>query len=57
MVGTGQANIEPGLANEGELLFRMTTVADVTGHLVLNIVLTAEVRQVLYAWLDVEDDT
>ncbi len=57
MVGTGQANIELGLSNEGELLFRMTIVADATGHLAMNMVLTAEVRQALYAWLGIEEDT
>ncbi|MBP8973675.1 MAG: hypothetical protein KBH93_07340 [Anaerolineae bacterium] len=57
MVGTGQATLELGLSNEGELLFRMTIVADATGHLAMNLVLTSEVRQALFAWLDVEDDT
>lgn len=57
MVGTGQANIELGLSNEGELLFRMTIVADATGHLAMNMVLTTEVRQALFAWLGIEEDT
>jgi hypothetical protein len=56
MVGTGQANIELGLSNEGELLFRMTIVADATGHLAMNMVLTTEVRQALFAWLGIAED-
>jgi hypothetical protein len=57
MIGTGQANIELGLSNDGELLFRLTIVADATGHLAMNLVLTAEVRRALYAWLGVEEDS
>lgn len=57
VVGTGQANLELGLSNEGELLFRVTIVADATGYLAMNMVLTSEVRQALLAWLAIADDT
>lgn len=56
MVGTGQANIELGLSRDGELLFRPTLVTDATGHLAVNLVLTPEARQELFAWLEIAQD-
>lgn len=54
MVGTGQAHLELGLSNDGELLVRPVIVADATGHFAMNLVLTPDVRQQLYHWLGVE---
>lgn len=53
MVGTGQAHLELGLSSEGELLVRTAIVADATGHLAMNMVLTPEARERLYEWLEV----
>lgn len=53
MVGTGQAHLELGLSTEGELLVRATIVADATGHIALNMVLSPDARAQLYAWLEV----
>ncbi len=53
MVGTGHANIELGLADSGELLFRPTIIADATGYFAVNIVLAAPVREALFAWLGI----
>lgn len=57
MVGTGQAHIELGLAISGELLLRATIVADATGHIAMNVILTSDVRARLYEWLGVENET
>lgn len=57
MVGTGQAHLELGLSSEGELLVRTAIVADATGHLAMNMVLTPEARERLYAWLEVPPPT
>jgi hypothetical protein len=57
MVGTGQAHIELGLAISGELLLRATIVADATGHIAMNVILTSDVRAKLYEWLGVENET
>lgn len=57
MVGTGQANIELGLSQEGELLFRPTLVSDATGHLAVNLVLTPDARQALFTWLGIAQET
>ena len=54
MVGTGQANIELGLSTAGELLFRMTIIADATGHWAINLVLASDVRVRLFEWLGVQ---
>ena len=53
MVGTGQAHLELGLSSAGELLVRTTIVADATGHLAMNMVLTPEARERLFEWLEV----
>jgi hypothetical protein len=53
MVGTGQAHLELGLSSAGELLVRTTIVADATGHLAMNMVLTSEARERLFEWLEV----
>jgi hypothetical protein len=57
MVGTGQSNVELGLSTAGELLFRMTIVADATGHWAMNLVLVPDVRVRLYEWLGVQHST
>lgn len=53
MFGTGQAQIELGLSREGELLFRTVIVADATGHLAVNMILTPGARARLFEWLGV----
>jgi hypothetical protein len=55
-VGTGQAHIELGLATSGELLLRTTIVADATGHVAMNMILSSEVRAQLFAWLGIENE-
>lgn len=52
-VGTGQAYVAVGLSSEDELLMRLTIVADATGHVSLNVALTAQAKQALYEWLEV----
>jgi hypothetical protein len=52
-VGTGQAYVAVGLSAEDELLMRLTIVADATGHVSLNVALTAHAKQSLYDWLEV----
>ena len=56
MVGTGQAQLELGLSDAGELLVRTTIVADATGHFSMNMVLTSEARQQLFDWLAVSSE-
>ena len=56
MVGTGQAHIELGLATTGELLIRTTIVADATGHIAMNLILTPDARAQLVAWLGIEKE-
>jgi hypothetical protein len=53
MVGTSQAQIELGLSQDGELLFRPVIVADATGYLAVNLILTPEARARLFEWLGV----
>lgn len=53
-VGTGQAYLALGLQTDGDLVLRPTIVADATGHVVFNLLLTASVREELFAWLPVE---
>lgn len=53
MVGTGQAHLELGLSSSGELLVRTAIVADATGHLAMNMVLTSDAREKLFEWLEV----
>lgn len=50
-VGTAQAYIAVGLSADGGLLVRPTIVADATGHLSFNLILTPEVRKALFKWL------
>jgi len=52
-VGTGQAHLELGLSTEGELLLRTAIVADATGHIAINLVLTPQARARLFEWLEV----
>lgn len=53
-VGTGQAYLALGLQSEGELVVRPTIVADATGHLTMNFLLTDAVRRELLKWLNIE---
>lgn len=53
LVGTGQAHLELGLTDQGELIIRATIVADATGHVAMNTVLTSHVREILFQWLDI----
>lgn len=55
-VGTGQAFLALGSQTGGELILRPTIVADATGHLSFNLLLTVPVRQALYEWMPVEGD-
>ena len=54
-VGTGQAYLALGLQEDGALVLRPTIVADATGHVVFNLLLTTAVRKELFAWLPVEE--
>ena len=54
MVGTGQAHLELGLSNKGELLIRSAIVADATGHFAVNAIMDAEPAAELMKWLGVE---
>lgn len=53
-VGTGQAYLALGLQADGALVMRPTIVADATGHLTFNLLLTRQARQALFEWLPVE---
>jgi hypothetical protein len=53
-VGTGQAYLSMGLQEDGSLVLRPTIVADATGHISFNLVLTNGVRQTFFDWLPVE---
>lgn len=53
-VGTGQAYIALGLRDDGCLVIRPTIVADATGHLCFNLLLSSDVRQALFDWLPVD---
>lgn len=53
-IGTGQAYIGMGLQEDGQLVLRPTIVADATGHMTFNLVLTTTVRQTLFDWLPVD---
>lgn len=52
-VGTAQAYLAVGLAANGVLILRPTIVADATGHLSFNLILTDEVRRQLFEWLGI----
>jgi hypothetical protein len=54
-VGTGQAYLAVGLLENGSLVMRPTIVADATGHLCFNLLLTDSVRQAVYDWLPVSE--
>jgi len=53
-IGTGQAYIAMGLHTEGQLVMRPTIVADATGHITFNLILTDNAREMLFQWLPVE---
>jgi hypothetical protein len=54
-VGTGQAYLALGLQDDGTLVMRPTIVADATGHICLNLLLTSETREAIMDWLSVKD--
>ncbi len=54
-VGTGQAYVAFGLQSDGSLVVRPTIVADATGLMAFNLLLTDEVRQQLFDWLPAEE--
>ncbi len=56
-VGTGEAYISLGLAGDGSLLLRPTIVADATGHLTFNLILTDAARAKLFEWLPVTPES
>lgn len=53
-VGTGQAYLALGLRDDGGLVVRPTLVADATGLLAFNLLISPEARQKLYEWLPAE---
>lgn len=55
-VGTGQAYLSLGLQQEGSLVIRPTIVADATGHVSFNLILTDAVRRAVFEWLPVGAD-
>lgn len=55
-VGTGEAYIALGLQSDGTLLMRPTLVADATGHLCFNLMLTPASRSTLYSWFGVVNE-
>lgn len=50
-VGTGQAYLAVGLKPDGTLLLRPTIVADATGHMGFNLLLSDSARKQLFDWL------
>jgi hypothetical protein len=54
-VGTGQAYLAIGLHENGNLVMRPTIVADASGLLCFNLLITDAARRQLYEWLSVEE--
>ena len=54
-VGTGQSYLAMGLQDGGNLVLRPTIVADATGHMCFNLVLTDGVRATLFDWLSIHE--
>jgi hypothetical protein len=52
-VGTGQAYLAMGLAQNESLILRLTIVADATGHMSINLEVTGEARKALFEWLEI----
>lgn len=52
-IGSGQAYLALGLQSDGSLVLRPTLVADATGHIVFNLLLTPDVKDTLFEWLPV----
>ncbi len=52
-IGTAQSYLAVGLRADGGLILRPTLVADAFGHLCLNLALTSDARQKLFAWLEI----
>ncbi len=50
-VGTGESHLGLGLRDDGALVMRPTLVADATGHISINLILSSDARTKLYAWL------
>jgi hypothetical protein len=53
-VGTGQAYLALGLREDGALVVRPTIVADATGLMTFNLLLSPSTREALFEWLPVE---
>lgn len=52
-IGTAQSHLDIGLRMDGGLNARPTLVADASGHLCLNLSLSADARQKLFEWLGI----
>src|SRR5215468_7160627 len=52
-IGTGQAYLAVGLKPDGVLLLRPTIVADATGHMGFNLLLSDSARKAFFEWLPV----
>lgn len=55
-VGTAQAYLAVGLRPDGVLLLRPTVVADATGHLTFNLMMSDSARQALFSWMPVTSE-
>jgi hypothetical protein len=51
-LGTAQAYIAFGLRMDKTLVVRPTIVADASGHIVFNLMVSPDVREQLYFWLN-----
>jgi hypothetical protein len=52
-IGTAQSLLFVGLRTDGGLIVRPTIVSDASGFLCLNLQLSSEARQKLFAWMDI----
>lgn len=52
-VGSSQAYLAIGRREDGDILLRPTLVADATGEISFNLLVTANVREDLFRWLQV----
>jgi hypothetical protein len=53
-IGTGQAYIAVGLQGDYSMVVRPTIVADATGYICFNLILSSDVRNTLMEWLPSE---
>lgn len=53
-VGSANSYLSLGLTQDEKLVLRPTIVADAGGHISFNLVCTAEVRQAILNWLEIE---